>query len=138
MSSIPFYLSQTTKVHIHTRAESVTETNIAIFKKTDTDVGIEKTENRRKNTEKNENSVFADYDLLISSTAVYAFLPLRLRTESNYYLDRLISDLSNGKETIIKRNKGQSNLAKAASPAHWRFGLQSSNLAPHDWWNGKA
>jgi len=59
------------------------------------------------------------------------FLLLTLRTESNYYLDRLISDLANGKETIIKRNKGQSNLAKAASPAHWRFGLQSSNLAPH-------
>jgi len=59
------------------------------------------------------------------------FLPLTLRTESNYYLDRLISDLANGKETIIKRNKGQSNLAKAASPAHCRFGLQSSNLAPH-------
>ena len=59
------------------------------------------------------------------------FLPLTLRTESNYYLDRLISDLANGKETVIKRNKGQSNLAKAASPAHWRFGLQSSNLAPH-------
>ena len=57
-------------------------------------------------------------------------LPLTLRTESNYYLDRLISDLANGKETIIKRNKGQSNLAKVASPAHWRFGLQSSNLAP--------
>ena len=55
------------------------------------------------------------------------FLPLTLRTESNYYLDHLISDLANGKETIIKRNKGQSNLAKAASPAHWRFGLQSSN-----------
>ena len=54
-----------------------------------------------------------------------------MRTESNYYLDRLISDLANGKETIIKRNKGQSNLAKAASPAHWRFGLQSSNMAPH-------
>ena len=33
--------------------------------------------------------------------------------------------MANGKETIIKRN-----LAKA-SPAHWRFGLQSSNLAPH-------
>jgi len=49
-----------------------------------------------------------------------------LRTESNYYLDRLIPDLANGKETIIKRN-----LAKAASPAHWRFGLQSWNLAPH-------
>jgi len=31
-----------------TRAESVTETDIAIFLKTDTDVGIEKTENRRK------------------------------------------------------------------------------------------
>jgi len=59
------------------------------------------------------------------------FLPLTLRTESNYYLDRLISDLANGKETIIKRNKGQSNLAVAASPAHWRFTLQSSNLAPH-------
>ena len=53
-----------------------------------------------------------------------------MKTESNYYLDRLISDLANGKETIIKRNKGQSNLAKAASPAHWRFGL-SWNLAPH-------
>ena len=58
-------------------------------------------------------------------------LPLTLRTESNYYLDRLISDLVNGKETIIKRNKGQSNLAKAVSPAHWRFGLPSWNLAPH-------
>ena len=54
-----------------------------------------------------------------------------MRTESNYYLDRLISDLANGKKTIIKRNKGQSNLAKAASLAHWRFGLQSWNLAPH-------
>ena len=52
-----------------------------------------------------------------------------MRTESNYYLDRLISDLANGIETIIKRDKGQSNLAKAASPAHWRFGLQSWN--PH-------
>jgi len=49
------------------------------------------------------------------------FLPLTLRIESNYYLDRLISDLANGKEKIIKRNKGQSNLAKAASPAHWRM-----------------
>jgi len=49
----------------------------------------------------------------------------------NYYLDRLSSDLANGKKTIIKRNKGQSNLAKAASPAHWSFGLQSWNLAPH-------
>ena len=37
----------------------------------------------------------------------------------------------NGKETIIKGNKGQSNLAKAASPAHWRFGLQSWNLSPY-------
>ena len=54
-----------------------------------------------------------------------------MRTECNYYLERLISDLANGKETIIKRNKGQSNLAKAASPAHWRFCLQSWNLAPH-------
>ena len=54
-----------------------------------------------------------------------------MRTESNYYLDRLISDLDNGKKTIIKRNKGQSNLAKAASPEHWRFGLLSWNLAPH-------
>jgi len=52
------------------RAESVTETDIAIFKKTetDTDVGIEKTENRR---EKNENSVFADDDLLISSIFIF-------------------------------------------------------------------
>jgi len=57
-------------------------------------------------------------------------LPLTLRTESNYYIDRLISDLANGKETVIKRKKGQSNLAKAASPAHWRFCLQLSNLAP--------
>jgi len=59
------------------------------------------------------------------------FLPLMLRTESTYYLDRLVSDLANGKETIIKRNKGQSNLTKAVSPAHRRFGLQLSNLAPH-------
>jgi len=60
-----------------------------------------------KNTEKNENSVFADDDLLISSICI--FLPLTLRIESNYYLDRLISDLANGKETIIERNMGQSN-----------------------------
>ena len=33
---------------------------------------------------------------------------------------------------IIKLNKGQSNLAKAASPAHRRFGLQSWNLAPRE------
>jgi len=77
MSSIPFYLSQTTKVHIHTRAESVTETNIAIFKKTDTDVGIEKTD--EKIPGKNENSVFADDDLLISSTAVYAFFAVNVK-----------------------------------------------------------
>ena len=31
----------------------------------------------------------------------------------------------------MKRNKGQSTLAKAASPVHWRFSLQSWNLAPH-------
>jgi len=37
----------------------------------------------------------------------------------------VLSDLTNGKETIIKCNKGQSNLTKAVSPAHWRFGLQS-------------
>jgi len=43
---------------------------------TDTDVGIEKTEkteNRRKNTEKQpENSGFADDDLLISSIFIFA------------------------------------------------------------------
>ena len=55
-----------------------------------------------------------------------------MRTESSYYLDHLISDLANGKETIIKLNKGQCNLAKAASPAHRRFGLQSWNLAPRE------
>ena len=62
---------------MHGRAESVTENRNRyrdILKtETDTDVGIEKTEkteNRRKNTEKNENSVFADDDLLISSIAV--------------------------------------------------------------------
>jgi len=61
------------------RAESVTENRNRyrdILKtETDTDVGIEKkrkTENRRKNTEKNENSVFADDDLLISSICIFA------------------------------------------------------------------
>jgi len=93
---------------------------------------LKKTKNRKptkKILKKNENSVFADDDVLISSICI--FLPLTLRTEFNYYLDRLISDLANSKKTIIKRNQGQSNLAKAASPTHWRFGLQSSNLAPH-------
>ena len=61
------------------RAESVTENRNRyrdILKtETDTDVGIEKkpekNENRRKNTEKNENSVFADDDLLISSIFIF-------------------------------------------------------------------
>jgi len=63
------------------RAESVTENRNRyrdILKKTetDTDVGIEKknekkTKTDEKNTEKNENSVFADDDLLSSSIFIF-------------------------------------------------------------------
>ena len=64
----------------YTRAESVTENRNRyrdiLKNRNHTDVGIEKTEkteNRRKKyRKKNENSVFADDDLLISSIFIFA------------------------------------------------------------------
>jgi len=64
---------------LHSTAESVTENRNRyrdILKtETDTDVGIEKkNEKKRKPTKKrgkNENSVFADNDLLISSIFIF-------------------------------------------------------------------
>ena len=60
---------------LYARAESVTENRNRyrdILKtETDTDVGTEKTENRRKKPKKNKNSVFADDDLLIWSIFIF-------------------------------------------------------------------
>jgi len=63
---------------LHSTAESVTENRNRygdILKtETDTDVGIEKKRRKRKPTKKtgkNENSVFADDDLLISSIFIF-------------------------------------------------------------------